>query len=154
MRDDRSCASRGTAGRAGRALIVVVLFANCVPDLSKSRTSISDDLDARTGAGLRTQHDREFAIPAGLRIDDSLTVDEAIAIWNNASFQADLAQLGMARADLAEAGVLPNPVVTLLFPLGPKQLETTFLLPALYLRFAPGTPSPVPVGTIVESPRP
>ncbi|MDB4962707.1 MAG: Heavy metal efflux outer membrane protein CzcC family protein [Myxococcales bacterium] len=109
------------------AAIALIAVVACVPELPKSRTWISDEVAGRTGAGLRTQRDREFALPPGLRSDDSLTIDEAIAIaiWNNAAFQRELAQLGMARADLAEAGVLPNPVVTLLFPLGAKQLELT-----------------------------
>jgi outer membrane protein, heavy metal efflux system len=66
-------------------------------------------------------------LPAGLRLDRPLRADDAvsIALWNNAALQAELEQLGYARADLADAGVLPNPVVTLLFPIGPKQLELT-----------------------------
>ncbi len=42
---------------------------------------------------------------------------------------ADLADLGVARADLIEAGLLRNPVLSLLFPLGPKQLEFTVKWP-------------------------
>ncbi len=110
---------------------VLALATGCVPDLPKSRTSISHDLTGRTGAGLRAQGDRAFGIPPGLRLDDSVSVDEAVAIalWNNATFQADLAQLGTARGDLADAGVLPNPIATLLFPIGAKQLELTVRQP-------------------------
>jgi cobalt-zinc-cadmium efflux system outer membrane protein len=42
---------------------------------------------------------------------------------------ATLADLGIARADLAEAGLLRNPILSLLFPLGPKQLEFTLQYP-------------------------
>ena len=40
-----------------------------------------------------------------------------------------LAELGLARADLVEAGLLRNPIFSLLFPLGPKQLEFTLTWP-------------------------
>jgi cobalt-zinc-cadmium efflux system outer membrane protein len=53
----------------------------------------------------------------------------AIALWNSPSFQLTLADLGLARADLAEAGLLRNPVLSLLFPWGPKQFEWTLQFP-------------------------
>jgi cobalt-zinc-cadmium efflux system outer membrane protein len=64
-------------------------------------------------------------------IGDGLTSDEAVAIalWNSPSFQATLADLGIARADVVEAGLLRNPVLSLLFPLGQKQLEWTVQFP-------------------------
>ena len=37
--------------------------------------------------------------------------------------------MGFARADLLEAGLLLNPVLSLLFPVGPKQLEATLKWP-------------------------
>ena len=45
-------------------------------------------------------------LPAGVRIDDGLSRDEAVAIalWNNAAFQVSVSQLGFARADLVDAG--------------------------------------------------
>jgi hypothetical protein len=59
-------------------------------------------------------------IPSGIRLDDGLTPDEAVAValWNNAAFQVSVSALGFARADLLEAGVLTNPVLSLLFPVG------------------------------------
>ena len=56
-----------------------------------------------------------------------------MVIWNNAQFQADLAAIGFARADLVEAGLIRNPVLSLLFTLGPKQLEATLNLPIDFL---------------------
>jgi cobalt-zinc-cadmium efflux system outer membrane protein len=66
-----------------------------------------------------------------VNLTDGLTQDEAVAIalWNNPDFQVQLANLGFARADLVEAGLLQNPVLSLLFPLGPKQLEATLRWP-------------------------
>ena len=70
-------------------------------------------------------------LPPDASIDDGLTSQEAVAIalWNSPSFQATLADLGIARADLAEAGLLRNPIFSLLFPWGPKQLEWTLQFP-------------------------
>ena len=58
--------------------------------------------------GNRGQHDasrarRQPTLPAGVRVDDGLSRDEAVAValWNNAAFQVSLSQLGFARADLA-----------------------------------------------------
>ena len=66
-------------------------------------------------------------LPLDVSIEDGLTETEAIAIalWNNAGFQESLADLGIARADLVQAGLLRNPVFSLLLPWGPKQLEAT-----------------------------
>ena len=46
-----------------------------------------------------------------------------VALWNNAALQADLTALGLARADLIEAGQPTNPALTLIFPISPKLIE-------------------------------
>src|SRR5262245_50681307 len=92
-----------------------------------------EDVDAgiraRTAAGIRLAGDEP--LPPDVNLTDGLTQEEAVAIalWNSPSFQATLADLGIARADLAEAGLLRNPIFSLLFPLGPKQLEFTLQYP-------------------------
>jgi cobalt-zinc-cadmium efflux system outer membrane protein len=80
-------------------------------------------------AGLRLE--KESPLPPDVNLTDGLTQEEAVAIalWNSPSFQATLADLGIARADLAEAGLLRNPIFSLLFPIGPKQLEFTLSYP-------------------------
>ncbi|MCI0390884.1 MAG: TolC family protein [Acidobacteria bacterium] len=73
-----------------------------------------------------------FELPHGVTLDDGLTEDEAVAIalWNNAALHADLATLGLARADLIDAGLLRNPILQLVLPLGPyKQFESTLSFP-------------------------
>lgn len=71
------------------------------------------------------------AIPPGITLEDGLTQDEAVAValWNNPDFRLQLTDLGFARADLLEAGLLRNPVLSILFPLGVKQLEATLRFP-------------------------
>jgi cobalt-zinc-cadmium efflux system outer membrane protein len=51
-------------------------------------------------------------------------------------FTAALADLGIARADLLQAGQLSNPNFSVLFPMGPKQAEFALTLPveALWIR--------------------
>lgn len=77
-------------------------------------------------------------LPDGIALNNQLSEDSAVAIalWNNAVFHADLAGLGIARADLLEAGFLRNPLFSLLLPLGYRQLETvvTFPLEAIWQR--------------------
>lgn len=89
------------------------------------------ELERRTGHGAVPAADAAPAIPPGVAVGDGLTDDEAVAValWNNTAFHADLAALGIARADLVEAGLLKNPIFSLLFPLGPKQFEATITFP-------------------------
>lgn len=110
----------------------IVLLAGCAVHSVHNESYVSDAISDRTGHELRWEKEEGiFKLPPDITIDDGMTQDEAtsIALWNNAQFQADLVQLGFARADLIEAGMLRNPVFSLLFPLGPKQLEATLSLP-------------------------
>ncbi len=109
-----------------------VLLAGCAVHSIHNESYVSDAISDRTGQELKLEREEGiFKLPPGITIDNGMTEDEAVAIalWNNAQFQVDLVQLGFARADLIEAGMLRNPVFSLLFPLGPKQLEATLNLP-------------------------
>ena len=96
-----------------------------IPDRASLDAAIRD----RAVSGIRVEGNAPF--PPDASIEDGLTSQEAVAIalWNSPSFQATLADLGVARADLVEAGLLRNPVFSLLFPVGPKQLEWTLQFP-------------------------
>src|SRR5262245_36901694 len=106
---------------------LALALASCAPVSPKRREDISSEITGRTGHGLRAPGDRTVRMPPGVSVDGGLTEDAAVAIalWNNPTFQADLAALGLARADLIDAGMIRNPLLTLLLPLGPKQLEFT-----------------------------
>jgi cobalt-zinc-cadmium efflux system outer membrane protein len=69
-----------------------------------------------------------FSLPPGVTVTDRLTADDAVAIalWNNAALEADLAYIGIAQADLLDAGLLKNPTFQTLLPVGVKPFE--FLL--------------------------
>ncbi|MBN1273056.1 MAG: TolC family protein [Candidatus Aminicenantes bacterium] len=110
----------------------IVFLAGCAVHSVHNESYVSEVLSARTGHELKLgEEGRQTSFPEGISLEDGLNEDEAVAIalWNNAQFQADLVQMGYARADLIEAGMLRNPVFSLLFPLGPKQFEATLSLP-------------------------
>jgi outer membrane protein, heavy metal efflux system len=120
-------------GRPVKAALALAVFGMvaCVRP-AVDREDLGRRVAARTGRGLRPQSTAtRVELPSDVRLDDGITDDEAVAValWNSPLFQADLAQLGVARGDLVEAGMIRNPLLTLLFPLGPKQLELTGSIP-------------------------
>ena len=109
-------------------LAVLFLFiTGCATHTLYDEKYVSGKIEQRSGFELPGEFSDTLHFPPGTNSADGLTVEEsaAIALWNNPRFRADLADLGFARADLIEAGMLPNPVFSLLFPLGPKQMEFT-----------------------------
>lgn len=111
---------------------LAVIVSGCTSRSSHVSTQVSKRLEDRTGHGLNpNSQSSAFAVPPGVKLADGLSEDEAVAVavWNNAAFQADLTALGFARSDLIEAGQLRNPMLSLLLPWGPKQLEFTASLP-------------------------
>ena len=106
--------------------MLILLAAGCAAQSPYDRCYVSTGIKERTDYQLgQATQPGQFSFPEGISLDDGLSEDEAIAValWNNAQFQADLAALGFARADLIEANMLANPVFSLLFPIGPKALE-------------------------------
>ncbi len=91
------------------------------------------ELEQRTGHKSATNSKPvNFAVPDGVRVDDGVTEDEVVAIglWNNATLHADLSVLGLARADLLDAGLLRNPILNLVLPIGPyRQFESALNFP-------------------------
>jgi cobalt-zinc-cadmium efflux system outer membrane protein len=116
--------------RRGIALLLALVSGwACATPKAPDRVRVATGISERTRLDARglPAPGPEWTAPPGTALDDGLGVDEAVAIalWNNADFQVALANLGIARADLIEAGLLRNPVFSLLFPWGPKQLEFT-----------------------------
>jgi cobalt-zinc-cadmium efflux system outer membrane protein len=106
------------------------------------RGLVSSGIEARSGHALAPEGTEagspSAAFPGGVDAADGLGEEEAVAValWRNLDFQATLADLGIARADVIQAGLLTNPAYSVLFPLGDKQLEFTAALPleAFFLR--------------------
>lgn len=122
--------------------VVYVLLSSCAADADRyDRSFVSPELEARAGAGLGPGVEPgETAIPDGVNLENGVSEDEAVAIalWNNAAFQEALAMLGFQRAALIEAGLLPNPVFSVFFPVGPKQLEFAVKFPLEVIWLRPG----------------
>jgi outer membrane protein, heavy metal efflux system len=116
--------------RPGRWLIAVACAQlACASAATKTGPDqIAEGITQRSGVDARGWPAREpGALPPGVVTADGLTMQEAVAagLWNNPGFQVALADLGVARADAVDAGLLANPILSILFPWGPKQLETT-----------------------------
>ena len=102
----------------------------CATSGVPSPEQIGDRVQQRTGQRVRVTAGNP-ELPPGVNASDGLTQDEAVAIalWNSPAFLGNLADLGIARAEVAQAGLLRNPVFSLLLPWGPKQLEATLRWP-------------------------
>ena len=102
----------------------------CAATSPYDRAWVGQELQRETGHALGDPTEAP-SLPPGIRDASALDEDDvvALALWNSPSFAAELAQLGASRADLAEAGALPNPTLSLLFPIGPRQLELSVLAP-------------------------
>lgn len=124
---------------AALAVVCAAALAGCVASSEHlERAHLAANVQQRTGHAIRTETSTTNQLPPSVELADGLTEDEAVAIalWNNAALQENLSKLGLARGDLAQAGLLSNPTLSVLFPLGPNQLEfaATFPLEALWLR--------------------
>lgn len=113
------------------AFTAALISTACAVNQPAGPATVAERLKERTGTGLLAAGTERGALPPGVSVQDGLTQDEAVAIalWNNPDFQVSVSELGFARADLLEAGLLRNPVLSLLFPVGPKQLEATLKWP-------------------------
>jgi outer membrane protein, heavy metal efflux system len=114
-------------------LLLLLLPVGGVAQAKKKQPPTPTPIEQVTG---HTAHlpDRQwrFALPDGVTLDDGLSEDEAVAIalWNNAQLHTDLAALGLARADLLDAGLLRNPILQIVLPLGPyRQFESLLNFP-------------------------
>lgn len=102
----------------------------CATD-HKGRQVISQEVWPRVGSTIPVQAPaprRSFSLPPGVSLSEQLSAPDAVAIalWNNSALEANLAAVGIAQADLLDAGLLKNPNFQSLIPVGAKPFE--FLL--------------------------
>jgi len=115
--------------------VIFALILSPASGLAQAKTQpvdVSKDVEARTGHKINSAAKAaSWALPEGVSLDDGLTEDEAVAIalWNNPALQAEMTALGLARADLIEAGQLRNPSMTLIFPFSTRILESVAAWP-------------------------
>ncbi|MGV3641357.1 MAG: TolC family protein [Adhaeribacter sp.] len=102
-------------------LFLLLGFAGCAPQNKFGRGYVDEQVKNSIGTGLRPgQEAPRFAVPPTVNLSDGLTEEEAaaLALWNNAQFQADLVATAHAQADLIEAGIIPNPLLRYIAPWG------------------------------------
>ena len=83
--------------------LVLLLFFGCSARSPFNRGYVSDSIERRIGVSLSDEsYVDTLNVPAYIELADGLSENEAVAIalWNNAQFQADLVELGFARAEL------------------------------------------------------
>jgi cobalt-zinc-cadmium efflux system outer membrane protein len=116
----------------------LTLLAGCAPrPRDTGRSAVAAGIRERTGFGIGAA---DLARPSGNTIGQSpslaaLREDHAVdlALRHNAAFHEQLTDLQLSWADVVQAGLVPNPDLNLLFPLGPKQTEGTLTFPLEFL---------------------
>jgi outer membrane protein, heavy metal efflux system len=118
-----------TIARAFMIVLSFVMPTTVAGVLAQTKTEpagVSKDVEGRTGHPLHPgTKTTTLMLPEGVSLKDGVTEDEAVAIalWNNPSLQAELTALGLARADVIQAGLLANPQLTMIFPFSFRILE-------------------------------
>src|SRR5262249_30558217 len=114
--------------KAKTCVLIGILLCGChAAGPARDETAVQDELAAREGPLIPPDH-----------LLESLPEDVAVALglWTNALFNEQLADLGVARGDLIQAGLLPNPDFLYYFPAPLKPFKYYFEFPieALWLR--------------------
>jgi cobalt-zinc-cadmium efflux system outer membrane protein len=101
----------------GYLLMLLVLLAGCAAfDQRAGFSEISATIEARSGSrvvwNLGTELDAQVAQEVLALLQNTLTADAAVqvALLNSRDLQALYADLGVAQADLVQAGLLKNPI--------------------------------------------
>ncbi len=100
-------------------LLICLALAGCATPPVCDRACVSQKVAERFGqpVGSGPRADRVI-VPDGIEHGRPLAEDQAVllALWNNALFHEALVELDLTRADLVQAGLLPNPEVFYSFP--------------------------------------
>jgi outer membrane protein, heavy metal efflux system len=102
------------------------LFSCCASFKAANQKKTAEGILSRTGKSAQPRNgEPKSSLPPGVSLDQPLSSDDAvgIAVWNNPQLRADLATIGLAEADLIDAGLLRNPRLDVLMPVGAKPFE-------------------------------
>lgn len=97
----------------------ILLLTACAPGRYADRTTVTDKIRQQSGYSAAPQQSAgRVQFPPGVQTADGISEDEAvqIALWNNAQFQTDLADMLLANADVTNAGIIQNPLLRYLSP--------------------------------------
>jgi cobalt-zinc-cadmium efflux system outer membrane protein len=109
--------------------VLYVLVALSVGVAAQDRTTVSGSIAERTGLRVRPEvaasELKTSSFPPGLTFTGRISQEDAVAIalWNSSALQAALKDLGLAQADLIDAGLLRNPAFQTLLPVAGKPFE-------------------------------
>jgi len=98
-----------------------IAFLGCTPASKISRSTVSDQIKKQYGFDLTKDAKPGMnTMPPSVNTANGIAEDEAvsIALYNNAQYQSDLAQISIVQADLIDAGVVSNPLLRYLLPSG------------------------------------
>src|SRR5256886_2816622 len=134
--------------KAGYVWVLLVLLAGCATvDQRAGFSDITAAVEARSGKRvvwhLGTELDVRVAEEVRVLLQDTLNADGAIqvALLNNRDLQALYGELGVAQAELVQAGLLQNPVFdgAVRFPVrgGPLELELSAAVSFLDVFYVP-----------------
>ena len=100
-------------------VLSLVALSGCATTRGRNRESVLQSVESRFGVGIGSEtRDNFVVVPQGLDEGRPVTEELAvlIALWNNAAFREALVELDLTRADLVQAGLLPNPEFVYLWP--------------------------------------
>ena len=134
--------------KAGWLFVLPLLLGGCVSvALNAGFDDVSATVEKRSGTKIfwnnGTDLDREAAGKVSSLLESKLTADEAvqIALLNNRDLQAIYSDLGVAQADLVQAGLLRNPIfdAAVKFPTsgGKPELEFSAVMNFLDIFYLP-----------------
>jgi len=118
------------------ALSGFLLNSGCTPTPQASTDDVIEQISASSGYAFVLKGDKDGSLwPEGVDANDGLVEQECIrlALHNNASFQSELAKLGLFAGEVARAGEIANPSYSVLFPVGRADFESTWGLPIEFL---------------------
>ena len=103
------------------------------------KNAVAERGGGRVAWNQQTAEDQEVREAMQRLLQQDLTVDEAaqIALLNNRNLQATFEEIGIAQADLVEAGLLKNPVFSAEFRFPGKALEIDLIQDVLDLFILP-----------------
>jgi cobalt-zinc-cadmium efflux system outer membrane protein len=127
---------------AGLGAVAALALAGCHTPAGHDRGSVAGAVESRFGSPAgppaKPCPPGEVLIPEGLAEGRPLSEEQAVvlALWNNAAFLEALVELDLTRADLVQAGLLPNPEVFYSFPIPDRAFRylVDFPLEAFWLR--------------------
>lgn len=122
------------------AVLTACALAGCKTLPAADRPRVSQAVEGRFGSSVGAAGPRpgRVIVPERLEQGEPLAEEQAVvlALWNNAAFHELLVELDLTRADLVQAGLLPNPEFVYYWPADNKPFKylIDFPIESIWLR--------------------